>query len=114
MRRRRGLAREGMPINLRLMSSNKITLGIDLGDRHHAVCVLSAGGDIVAEKQIVTTHECLTAVVRDYPGAICVMETGTHSPWVSRLLDGFGHKVDEARAAPAPSVTALCDARQKT
>ena len=55
------------------MNSKNITIGIDLGDRHHAVCVLSAGGDIVAEAQIVTAHECLTAFVQDYttiPGRV--------------------------------------------
>ena len=88
------------------MSPNKITIGIDLGDRHHAVCVLSAGGDIVAETQIANTRECLTAFVQDYPGATCVMETGTHSPWVSRLLEGLGHKVYVANARKLRAISA--------
>ena len=34
---------------LRLMIRNRITIGLDLGDRSHAACVLSASGDIIAE-----------------------------------------------------------------
>ena len=56
------------------MSSNNITIGIDLGDRKHAACVLSAVGDIVAELDIVNTRECLTAFAARYPGATIIME----------------------------------------
>jgi len=80
------------------MSSNNITIGIDLGDRRHAVCVLSAVGDIVAESELVNTRECLTTFAARYPGATFVMETGTHSPWVSRLLASLGHTVIVANA----------------
>lgn len=30
---------------LRLMTTNNITIGIDLGDRKHSACVLSAAGE---------------------------------------------------------------------
>ncbi len=76
----------------------KLTIGIDLGDRQHAVCVLSAAGEILAEESIPNTRECLTACARQYPGATFVMETGTHSPWVSRLLASLGHPVIVANA----------------
>ncbi|MEO5961306.1 MAG: transposase, partial [Opitutaceae bacterium] len=33
-----------------------------------------------------------------YPGAAVAMETGTHSPWVSRLLTALGHPVIVANA----------------
>jgi hypothetical protein len=72
--------------NPRLMTTNNITIGLDLGDRRHAVCVLSASGQILAEEAIPNTRECLMAFSPRYPGATFVMETGTHSPWVSRLL----------------------------
>ncbi len=72
------------------MSSNNVPIGIDLGDRRHAVCVLSAGGEILAEDMITNSRECLTAFAPRHPGATFVMETGTHSPWVSRLLEPRG------------------------
>jgi transposase len=80
------------------MSSNNITIGIDLGDRRHAVCVLSAAGEILAEELIVNTRECLTTFAQHYAAATFVMETGTHSPWVSRLLEALGHRVYVANA----------------
>jgi transposase len=80
------------------MSSNNLTIGIDLGDRRHAVCVLSAAGDIVAETEAINTRECLTVFAQKHPGATFVMETGTHSPWVSRLLESLGHRVIVANA----------------
>ena len=75
------------------MSTNHKTIGIDLGDRRHAGCVLSASGEILAEEMITNTRECLTAFAQRHPGATFVMETGTHSPWVSRLLEALGHTV---------------------
>ena len=80
------------------MSSNNITIGIDLGDRRHAVCVLSAAGEILAEEAITNTRECLTAFAQRHPAAVFVMETGTHSPWISRLLESLGHTVHVANA----------------
>jgi transposase len=80
------------------MNSTNVTIGIDLGDRRHSACVLSAAGEILAEEVIVNTHECLTAFAQRHPGATFVMETSTHSPWVSRLLEALGHPVLVANA----------------
>ena len=56
----------------------KWTIGLDLGDRRHHLCVLDAAGDIVAEEAIANTQEVLTALGARYPVATFVMETGTH------------------------------------
>jgi transposase len=80
------------------MSTNNITIGIDLGDRRHAVCVLSAAGDIIVETEVTNTRECLTVFAQRYPKATFAMETGTHSPWISRLLESLGHRVYVANA----------------
>lgn len=71
---------------------------MDLGDRHHHVCVLDAAGEILAQEVIVNSREVLTAFCARYPGATFVMETGTHSPWVSRLVASLGHPVIVANA----------------
>jgi transposase len=60
--------------------------------------VLDAAGEIVAEEVIVNTREVLTAFCARYPTATIVMETGTHSPWVSRLVAALGHPVIVANA----------------
>lgn len=80
------------------MTTNDVTIGIDLGDRKHSACVLSARGEIVAETEITNTRECLTAFARQHRGATFVMETGPHSPWVARLLESRGHTVHVANA----------------
>lgn len=71
---------------------------MDLGDRRHTVCVLNETGDIVAEEQLPNTHACLAAFGARFPGATMIMETGTHSPWISRLLAARGHPVHVANA----------------
>jgi transposase len=102
---------------LRPMNTNNVTIGLDLGDRRHAACVLSTGGEILAEETIPNTRECLTAFAQRQPGATFVMETGTHSPWVSRLLESLGHPVLVANArklraiATSPTKSDEADAR---
>jgi transposase len=76
----------------------KLTIGLDLGDRRHHACVLDAEGEIVAEEVIVNTRDVLSAFCARYPGATFVMETGMHSPWISRLLTALGHPVIVANA----------------
>ena len=73
--------------------SSTFTIGIDLGDRKHAVCVLDAKGDIVKQESIINSRPSLTALNRRYPGALMVMEVGMHSPWTSRFLKDLGHRV---------------------
>jgi len=74
-------------------SSSAITIGIDLGDRKHAVCVLDAKGEILKQESIANNRGSLTALSRRHPGALMVMEVGTHSPWTSRFLEDLGHRV---------------------
>ncbi len=80
------------------MNTKTLTVGLDLGDRRHTACVLNETGDIIAEETFANTREVLMAFSARYPGATFVMETGTHSPWVSRLLTAQGHPVIVANA----------------
>lgn len=73
--------------------SSAITIGIDLGDRKHAVCVLDAKGEILKQETITNSRGNLAALSRRYPGALMVMEVGMHSPWTSRFLKEQGHRV---------------------
>jgi transposase len=77
---------------------NELTIGLDLGDRKHHACVLSAAGEIFREEVLPNTRECVLAFAQRFPGATFVMETGTHSPWISRLLEAHGHRVIVANA----------------
>ena len=63
-----------------------LTIGLDVGDRRSDLCVLDRSGAVQARGQAATTEPGLVAALRPYRGARVVLEVGTHSPWVSRLL----------------------------
>jgi transposase len=69
------------------------TIGLDLGDRRHAVCVLGGDGKILRERTIANSRKMLERLSESYPGAVMVMEVGMHSPWTSRFLEARGHRV---------------------
>lgn len=71
----------------------KVTIGMDLSDRHAQVCVLDAGGSLVEEGRIVLTQGHLRERWGSCEPARIVIEAGTHSPWVSRVLANCGHEV---------------------
>ena len=80
------------------VSTAETTVGIDLGDRQSRVCILSAEGEVREEGWIATTEAALVPRFRAMARARIVMEVGTHSPWVSRLLQAAGHEVHVDRA----------------
>lgn len=80
-------------------------IGLDLGDRRHTVCVLDHGGEILAETTIPNTREQLEGLSRQYPGAVIAMETGSHSPWISRLFEARGHRVYVANARKVRAIS---------
>ena len=69
-----------------------VTIGLDLGDRHSDLCVIDGSGGVAARFRGATTPSGLTKALRRYPSARVVLEVGTHSPWVSRLLGGMGYE----------------------
>lgn len=70
-----------------------ITIGLDLGDKKHAICVLNKAGEIIDERSITNHRESLRRLSQKYPKARIALEVGTHSPWTSRLLGELGHDV---------------------
>jgi transposase len=77
---------------------HKLTIGLDLGDRSSCYCVLDETGRIITEQKIATTPKALQAAFGAMPHSRIALETGMHSPWVSRLLSGLGHEVIVAHA----------------
>jgi transposase len=76
----------------------QLTIGLDLGDRFSSYCVLNEAGEIVLEQKLPTTPEAMKQTFAKMPRSRLAMETGTHSPWVSRLLTALGHEVIVAHA----------------
>ena len=69
------------------------TLGLDLGDRQHHVCVLDATGQILREVSLPNTRPALAKLLAEFPRATVALEAGTHSPWISRFLTECGAMV---------------------
>ena len=71
----------------------QLIIGLDLGDRSSAYCVLNDAGEIVLERKLATSPKAMTEIFGKMARCRIAMETGTHSPWVSRLLTALGHEV---------------------
>lgn len=71
-----------------------VVIGMDLGDKESQLCVLGADNEIRQEVRVRMTTPALQAWFAGVQQpAMVVMEAGSHSPWVSRLLEQSGHAV---------------------
>ena len=82
----------------RTISQQKLTIGLDLGDRNSWYCALDEVGQIQLEQRVRTNAKALREVFAAMPRSRVALETGTHSPWISRLLGELGHEVIVAHA----------------
>ena len=73
-----------------IFKGHKRTIGLDLGDRWSFYCVLDEAGKIILEQKVPTTPEGMKETFARIPRSLIALETGTHSPWVSRLLTELG------------------------
>jgi transposase len=69
---------------------NSVTIGMDLGDRKHQICVLDSEGQVDAVRQVTNTSRAIQRFFMPYKGATVALEAGTHSPWISRMLAALG------------------------
>ena len=79
-------------------SQQKLTIGLDLGDRNSWYCVMDEAGQIRLEQRVRTTAKALQEVFGTMPRSRIALEIGTHSPWISRMLSDLGHEVIVANA----------------
>jgi transposase len=73
----------------------KMTAGLDIGDRYSYLCLIDTqSGEVIEEGRLRTTPEALRRrfASQEQPLRIAI-EAGTHSPWVSRVLEQCGHEV---------------------
>src|SRR5271169_6175786 len=76
----------------------KLTIGLDLGDRASHYCMLDEAGNVILERSLPTTRNGIRQAFGRIPRSRIALETGTHSPWVSRQLTQLGHEVIVAHA----------------
>jgi transposase len=79
-------------------SEQKLTIGLDLGDRWSWYCVLDECGAVLLEQRLGTSPKAMREVLGAVPHCRIALETGMHSPWVSRVLSECGHEVIVAHA----------------
>ena len=79
---------EGMQI----FKENQLTIGLDLGDRTSHYCLLDEAGQVIWEQERPTTPKGFEQVFSKIPRSRIALETGTHSPWISRQLSQLGHE----------------------
>jgi transposase len=92
------------------ISGQKLTVGLDLGDRSSWYCMLDEVGEVLQEQKLGTTPKAMREVFGAMPCSRVALETGMHSPWVSRLLSELGHEVIVAHAR---SVRLIGESRKK-
>ncbi len=76
----------------------RLTIGLDLGDRNSWYCMLDESGQIQREQRVRTNATALREVFGEMAQSRIALEIGTHSPWISRLLSELGHEVVVANA----------------
>ena len=74
-------------------AKQRLTVGLDLGDRTSRYCVLDEAGEVVSEGQLPTAKMGLSSLFGKMPCSRVALEVGTHSPWVSRQVAAMGHEV---------------------
>jgi len=94
MRKINTMAMEGIQI----FKDDQLTIGLDLGDRTSHYCILNEAGEVILEQELPTTAKGIAPVFSKIPRSRIALETGTHSPWVSRQLTQMGHEVIVAHA----------------
>ena len=92
------------------ISEQKLTVGLDLGDRSSWYCMLEEAGSIVVEQKLSTPPKAMKEAFGAMPNCRIALETGMHSPWVSRQLSELGHEVIVAHAR---SVRLIGESRKK-
>ena len=81
-----------------IFKEEKLTIGLDLGDRFSHYCILNGAGEVIGEGKLPTTSKGMDEVFSIIPHSRVALETGTHFPWVSRQLARLGHEVIVAHA----------------
>jgi len=77
----------------------KTTAGLDLGDKYSYLCLIDqADGEVIEEGKLRTTPDALRRRFASEQQLRIAIEAGTHSPWVSRVLEECGHEVLVANA----------------
>jgi transposase len=72
----------------------QMTAGLDLGDKYSQLCLIDTqSGEVVEEGRLRTNPESFRRRFASEQPMRIAIEAGTHSPWVSQVLEECGHEV---------------------
>jgi transposase len=94
----KGAGKVSKPGQRARQQNGPVTIGMDLGDKSSRYCVLNKAGEVVLERSVGSSKKAMTQVFGAMRRCRIAMEVGTHSPWLSRLLQKLGHEVIVANA----------------
>ena len=89
----------------KMAAKQRLTIGLDLGDRTTRYCILNEAGEVVSEGSLPTTKGGFDSLFGKMPSSRVALEVGTHSAWVSRQLATAGHEVIVANARQVELIT---------
>jgi len=69
------------------------TVGMDMGDKKNQICILDHDGNVCSTDSVANTAKAIRKKFGAMQPSVVAIEAGTHSPWVSRLLEELGHRV---------------------
>lgn len=70
-----------------------LTVGLDVGDKQTVGCVLSGDGAVLETFRMATTPRAVRRTLEGFEPSRVVLEVGTHSPWMSRVVESSGHEL---------------------
>src|SRR4051812_11194140 len=70
-----------------------VTVGIDVGDKQSEICEVDASGEVITRCAVATTEVGIWGYFGKRSPCRVVLEAGTHSPWIDRLLRKSHHEV---------------------
>jgi len=97
---------EQSPKEAKVAAQGPMTIGLDLGDKSSRYCVLDEQGQVRAEGSVATTTKAMAGKFGSLKRCRIALEVGTHSPWLSRLLQSLGHEVIVANARQVQLISA--------
>lgn len=86
-------------------AGERMTIGLDLGDRTISYCILNEAGQVASQGTVPTSKSGLDSLLAKMPASRVALEVGTHSPWVSRQVSELGHETIVANSHRVKLIT---------
>ena len=82
-------------------TQERVTIGMDLGDKTSRYSMLSHDGEILQEGQVTTSKAGMVERFGSLGRARIAIEVGTHSPWVSQSAVRMARQEKKLDTGPA-------------